>query len=93
MSSASGSVGPLAASATIFALMRGAFSAVITFSSAAGTSTSQSIFEHLVVVDALAAGEADDRPGLELVRDEPLDVESLGVRDAAAGESETATML
>ncbi len=37
MSSASGVVGPFAASAMIFALIRDAFFVVITFSSAAGT--------------------------------------------------------
>ena len=40
--SASGVVGPFAPSSTIFALMRGALSAVSTFSSAAGIRTSQS---------------------------------------------------
>ena len=50
MSSASGVVGPLAASAMIFARMRGAFSRVITASRAAGTrmstgSSSSSAFE------------------------------------------------
>jgi len=42
MSSASAVIGPLAASATIFARTRAAFATVMTFSRAAGTRMSQS---------------------------------------------------
>ena len=83
MSSASGSVGPLAASATICARMRGAFSRVMTFSSAAGTSTSQSNSSTSRLSVRSPPVKPTTEPGLELVRDQTLDVEPAFVRDAA----------
>ena len=58
---ASGVVGPLAPSVTIFALIVGAFSVVIWFSSAAGIRMSTSSDPQLVVGQRFAAGKAVDR--------------------------------
>ena len=69
-------------SATIFALMTGAFSIVIWFSSAAGTSTSTSRAKSCIVLDRLAAGEAVDRLVLLRVVEHLRDVEAVGVVDA-----------
>ena len=62
-----GVVGPLAPSQTISRLDRAALSAVITCSSAAGTSTSQSQVEQLLVGDRVAAGKPVEHAVLGLV--------------------------
>ena len=69
----------------IFALMRGAFSAVICFSSAAGTRMSQSSSSAAGRGRQVGgAGEAEDRPGLLAVLEHlVLEVEARRVRDRA----------
>ena len=89
MSSASGVVGPFAASATILALMRSALAAVIWFSSAAGMRMSHSISSSSALVTSLAPGKPTDRAVLGLPGDDALDVEAVRVVDAAV-ESDTA---
>ena len=62
ISSAAGVVGPFAPSQIIFACTRGAFSAVITCSSAHGVSTSQSISISSSFVIASAPGNPSRTP-------------------------------
>ena len=84
IASASGVVGPLAASATIRALTRSALAAVIWFSSAAGIRTSHSISSSSALVTARRTGEADDRAVLGLPGDDAVDIQAGRVVDAAA---------
>ena len=83
MSSASGVVGPLAASAMIFALMLPALRAVIWFSSAAGTRMSHSVSRSSAFVISSAPGKPLTVPCSFFQRDDPVDVEPAHVADAA----------
>ena len=83
MASASGVVGPLAASAISRAWTRSAFRAVIWPSVAAGTRMSQGTSSSLGDAERLRAGEADDGAGLLLVLGDGGDVEAALVVGAA----------
>ena len=87
IASASGVVGPLAPSARIRHFRRPAFSAVMTRSSAAGTSTVQGVVSSSFGVDLVRARELHDRPavvaGRRRVAEQRGDVDAALVADGA----------
>ena len=83
ISSASGVVGPLAASATTLALIRSALAGGDLVLERGRDEDVALDLEDLLVRDRLRAGEADDRAVLGLPGDDALDVEPVGVVDAA----------
>ena len=84
ISSACGVVGPLAASATMRALIASALCSVMTFSSAAGTRMSHFMVSSSSLRDARCAGHADDGAGALLVTNRFDRIDAARIGDAAA---------